>query len=76
MKKFRILKWAGLFLVLLLSGLGIYLISAADTKKPPSFETVKNSYKKTDALLLDRYGQVIQELRIDKQGRRLEWVDP
>ena len=74
MKKFRILKWAGLFLVLLLAGLGIYLLSAADSKKPPPFETVKNAYKKTDALLLDRRGQVIQELRIDAQGRRLEWV--
>jgi penicillin-binding protein 1C len=74
MKKSGILKWTGLPLVLLLAGLGIYLISAADSKKPPPFETVKNAYKKTDALLLDRHGQVIQELRIDKQGRRLEWV--
>ena len=74
MKKFRILKWTVLSLVLLLVGLGICLISAADYQKSPSFETVKNTYKKSDALLLDRQGQVIQELRIDKQGRRLAWV--
>jgi penicillin-binding protein 1C len=74
MKKSRIPKWPALFLVILLAGLGIFLSSAADIKPPPSFETVKNAYKKTDALLLDRQGQVIQELRIDKQGRRLEWV--
>jgi penicillin-binding protein 1C len=74
MKKSRILKWTALPLVLLLPGLGIYLISLADIKSPPSFETVKNNYKKTDARLLDRQGQVLQELRIDPQGRRLEWV--
>jgi penicillin-binding protein 1C len=68
------LKWTGLFLVLLSAGLVIYLIGTADTRKPPTFETVKDTYKKTDALLLDRYGQVIQELRVDKRGRRLEWA--
>ncbi len=74
MKKSRIVKWAGLSLIIFLVGLGFYLISAADIRKTPLFETVKNTYKKTDALLLDRQGQVIQELRVDKQGRRLEWV--
>ncbi|RPH88348.1 MAG: penicillin-binding protein 1C, partial [Desulfobacteraceae bacterium] len=69
------LKWAGLFLLLLLlAGLGIYLLSPADLKKPPLFETVKNTYKINDGLLLDRHGQVIQELRVDMQGRRLKWV--
>lgn len=75
MKTIRIVKWTGFSLFLLLTGLGIYLFSTADTSRPPSFETIKNTYKKTDALLLDRQGRVIQELRIDKQGRRLEWVE-
>jgi penicillin-binding protein 1C len=75
MKKSPILKWAGLSLVLFLTVPGIYLFSAVDRKNLPSFETVKSSYKKTDALLLDRQGRALQELRIDKQGRRLEWVE-
>lgn len=40
----------------------------------PSFQEVKDSYKKSDAVLLDRHGKVIHELRIDDKVRRLEWV--
>lgn len=40
----------------------------------PSFQDVKDSYKKSDALLLDRHGEVIHELRIDNKNRRLDWV--
>ncbi len=39
----------------------------------PSFQDVKDSYKKSDAVLLDRHGKVIHELRIDPKVRRLEW---
>ncbi|MCI0455082.1 MAG: penicillin-binding protein 1C [Candidatus Dadabacteria bacterium] len=39
----------------------------------PSFDEVKNSYKKSDAVLLDRHGEVIHELRVDERGRRLDW---
>ncbi len=40
----------------------------------PSFQQVKDDYKSSEALLLDRHGKVIHELRIDLNGRRLEWV--
>lgn len=40
----------------------------------PSFQEVKDSYKKSDAVLLDRHGKVIHELRIDDKVRRLEWA--
>jgi penicillin-binding protein 1C len=40
----------------------------------PSFQEAKDSYKKSDAVLLDRHGKVIHELRIDHRGRRLEWM--
>ncbi len=39
----------------------------------PSFDEVKNSYKKSDAVLLDRHGEAIHELRVDERGRRLDW---
>ncbi|MBI4684261.1 MAG: penicillin-binding protein 1C [Nitrospirae bacterium] len=35
---------------------------------------MKDSYKKSDAVLLDRHGKVIHELRVDLKGRRLDWV--
>lgn len=40
----------------------------------PSFQEVKDSYKKSDAVLLDRHGKVIHELRTDHRVRRLEWT--
>ena len=40
----------------------------------PSFEEVRASYRLSDALLLDRHGSVIHEMRVDPTGRRLEWV--
>ncbi len=75
MKKIKLIKWAGLVLALALVLPAIYVITAGELRKLPSFETVKGSYKKSDALLLDRYGRVIQEMRIDNRGRRLDWVD-
>ncbi|HWR58162.1 MAG TPA: transglycosylase domain-containing protein, partial [Thermodesulfovibrionales bacterium] len=41
----------------------------------PSFDEVKNSYKKSDAVLLDRHDRVIHELRVDAKGRRLDWAN-
>lgn len=38
------------------------------------FQKVKASWAQSDSLLLDRRGEVIHELRIDKERRRLEWV--
>jgi penicillin-binding protein 1C len=39
----------------------------------PSFTKVKESRSTSEALLLDRHGEVIHEVRIDPWGRRLEW---
>jgi penicillin-binding protein 1C len=39
----------------------------------PSFAKVKESRTTSEALLLDRHGEVIHEVRIDPWGRRLEW---
>jgi penicillin-binding protein 1C len=39
-----------------------------------SFSDVKNSRTRSEALLLDRNGEVIHEMRIDDHGRRLEWI--
>ena len=39
-----------------------------------TFADVESSYKKSDACLLDRHGRIIQELRVDFEGRRLDWA--
>lgn len=70
----RTVKYAGFFFSLSLLGLGVFFILAEVGKTPPLFKTVKERYKKSDALLLDRHGRIIHEMRVDNKGRRLEWV--
>ncbi len=41
---------------------------------PPSFEQVRKNYRRSDALLLDRHQEVIQELRVNRKARRLDWI--
>src|SRR4030042_482099 len=40
----------------------------------PSYQDVRQSYVKSDSLLVDRHGEIIHELRIDKNRRRLDWT--
>jgi penicillin-binding protein 1C len=40
----------------------------------PSFSDVKAAHRLSDAVLIDRHGGVIHELRVDPAGRRLDWV--
>lgn len=40
----------------------------------PSFAEVRRDYRESEAWLLDRHGQPLQQLRIDHQVRRLPWV--
>lgn len=50
------------------------LVFAADTFRLPSFEQVRAQHVSSDALLLDRNGAVLTDLRIDPAVRRLDWV--
>jgi len=40
----------------------------------PSFQAVRKGYSRSEAVLVDRHGEVIHELRVDRRGRRLDWV--
>jgi penicillin-binding protein 1C len=40
----------------------------------PSYQEVRSSFARSEALLLDRHNVVIHELRLGRQGRRLDWV--
>ncbi len=57
---------AGLFL--------LWLIFWPDSFVPPPFQEVRKSYTRSEAVLVDRHGEVIHELRVDRRGRRLDWV--
>jgi len=40
----------------------------------PTYQEVRQSYVKSDSLLLDRHGEILHELRTDKERRRLDWI--
>ncbi|MDF0605524.1 penicillin-binding protein 1C [Neisseriaceae bacterium TC5R-5] len=56
---------------LLLAGL---LCSGSLSAAIPSFQQVKAGWRSSDVMILDRQGQPLQRLRVDKQARRLDWV--
>ena len=45
----------------------------ADTV-PPSFAAIKAAYISSEAILLDRHGEPLSEVRVDPKVRRLDWV--
>lgn len=40
----------------------------------PSFARVREAYRTSDAVLRDRHGVIIHEMRVDLSGRTLDWV--
>ncbi len=40
----------------------------------PTYQEVRQSYVKSDSVLLDRHGEILHELRMDKERRRLDWT--
>src|SRR5437867_7421024 len=61
---------AGLFVFVTFS----YLLLRPQAGAMATFEEVRGSYRKTEAALLDRRGEVVHEMRVDPNGRRLEWA--
>ena len=60
--------------VLLMTALGLSRFYPAGEVYLPPYHGVRNEYQASDALLLDRYGEVIHELRVDFNERKLEWT--
>ncbi len=52
----------------------IFLLLSGVAHAHPSYDEVRKSYVKSDFLLLDRNGEILHELRIDKNRRRLDWT--
>lgn len=49
-------------------------VSAASAYALPSFEELKGAFRRSDAILLDRNGKVLHEMRVDHDSRRLDWT--
>ena len=52
----------------------IWLSLAYEGAAAPAFEQVRGSQRRSDAVLLDRHGEIIHEQRILSDGRKLDWV--
>lgn len=52
----------------------LLVASTRVTAAVPAFEDVQRAYLPSEAVLLDRHGEVIHELRVDAKVRRLPWV--
>jgi hypothetical protein len=70
-------------LLVILCGLGglcgLFLLLAAFTLWPasygvPSFNQVRAAQSRSESVLLDRHGEIIQELRTNNTARRLNWL--
>jgi penicillin-binding protein 1C len=72
LKRYGVL--AALTGMVLLSALGIREGMALRWDKAPSFESVVQSHRSSDLLVLDRHGRPLHQIRVDRQGRRLDWT--
>jgi penicillin-binding protein 1C len=52
----------------------VTLTAAGAAAAQPSYQEVRAAYRPSDAILLDRHGEILHELRTDLSVRRLGWV--
>jgi penicillin-binding protein 1C len=65
---------AALAVLCLASAAFLAVVRSVRNTDAGSFQALKASYRPSDAVLLDRHGEVIHTLRTDDSGRRLEWA--
>ena len=70
----RALVFIGIALALGWAGFRLWLILGGVVPPAPAFSDVRAGYRASDLLLLDRHGEVIQEVRTDPRRRRLGWT--
>jgi penicillin-binding protein 1C len=57
------------------AGMILSLFLALSRSGPvPAFQEVRSAYSASDATVLDRHHQIIHQLRVKHQGRRLDWA--
>jgi penicillin-binding protein 1C len=52
----------------------LFLLTAGVAYALPTYQGLRQAYAKSDSLLLDRHGELLQELRVDQERRRLDWT--
>jgi penicillin-binding protein 1C len=68
---------AALFTLFLLLFPVLLLVAVAFFPAPrtlPSFQAVREAHRPSEGYLIDRHGEILQQVRADFRGRRLPWV--
>ncbi len=52
----------------------VLALSGAQAGALPSYDDVRQQHTSSEAVLLDRNGVLLHEMRVDMLGRRLDWV--
>lgn len=55
--------------------IALVLLPASALAAPPSLEEVRARHLPSEAVLLDRHGAPLAELRVDRSARRLDWAN-
>lgn len=50
------------------------MVAAGGVQAVPSFTEVQQSFRSSDATLYDRHGELLQQLRLNPNERRLSWI--
>ncbi len=50
------------------------VLTRATAPRPPAFAAVRDAVRRSDAMLLDREGRPLQEMRVDNKHRVLDWA--
>jgi len=61
-------------LCLLLAAAGILALRATSRPPLPSFREIREAHRPSEATLLDRHGEILDELRVDLTRRSLGWT--
>ncbi|TCJ15771.1 penicillin-binding protein 1C [Parasulfuritortus cantonensis] len=54
--------------------LSLAWLAGAALAAPPAFDQVRAGWQSSEAKLFDRHGELIQELRLERQVRRTDWT--
>jgi penicillin-binding protein 1C len=60
--------------ILLLLGLGVRAVLDLRWEKTSCFNSVVESHRSSDLMILDRHGRPLHQVRVDRRGRRLDWT--
>jgi penicillin-binding protein 1C len=73
----RFLKIGGAISIGVICAAGVFLWQLFSSNLPtaPSFDEVRRVYAQSDAVLRDRHGTIIHELRVNFSSRCLDWTD-